>query len=356
MTNPVAIDRAHGGAVPDGVIDFSISINPLGPPAAVRVAYERAWSRIALYPPARSIALEERLAAWFGVPAENVLAGNGTTQLIYLLARVLEPARPLVVIPTFSEIANALAGEGLPPEPIRLDAKSGFCLDLHRIDGALAGHAGAIFLGRPNSPTGTMLSIAEIGEIAARCANRGCWCVIDEAFIDFVDPPDSAVRLAVENPRVIVLRSLTKSFAIPGLRLGCVVAPTEVAAALRDAIEPWSVNAVAESVGLTCLDNSEEYLRHTRSMVAVERKYLAESMSKLAGIVVYPSVANFLMLEVSGESAAGEFGKKMLSSGIAIRDLRTLPGCGPGQYRIGIRGHADNERFVQVTIEVQGSR
>jgi threonine-phosphate decarboxylase len=221
MSKPVAIDRAHGGGtLAQGVLDFSISVNPLGPPAAAKAAYEAAWSRATSYPPAKSALLEERLATWLRVPVSNVVVGNGTTQLIYLLARVLEPARAFVVIPTFSEIANALAGEGLPPEPIPLSRHNDFHLDLHQIDDALASHAGAIFLGRPNSPTGTLLSIAEVQTIAARCANRGCWCVIDEAFIDFVETPDSAVQLAAENQRVIVLRSLTKSFAIPGLRLG----------------------------------------------------------------------------------------------------------------------------------------
>ena len=110
MTNPVAIDRAHGGAAPEGVIDFSISINPLGPPSAAKAAYERAWSRVHSYPPAKSGALEERLATWLRVPAENLLAGNGTTQLIYLLARVLGPGLGLEVV---SHVSNIPKGSRL---------------------------------------------------------------------------------------------------------------------------------------------------------------------------------------------------------------------------------------------------
>ncbi len=346
MTNPVAIDRRHGGAVPPGVIDFSVSINPLGPPPGVIEAYHSAAARISSYPPPKSIALEKRLAEWFGVPPENVLAGNGTTQLIYLLARVLEPARPFVVIPTFSEIANALAGEGSPPEPIQLESGREYQLDIQQVDRALADHAGAIFIGRPNSPTGTTLAMRVVEDIAARCAERGCWCVLDEAFIDFVDPPESAARLACANPRMVVLRSLTKSFAIPGLRLGCVIADREVAAALRDAIEPWSVSVVAESVGLACLDVADEYLKRTREVVAAERAYLSSQLARVSGVRVYPSVANFLMIAVAQESYPGEFGEHLLRCGIAVRDLREMPGCGPGLYRVGIRSHADNERLV----------
>ena len=346
MTNPVPIDRTHGGDQPPGIIDCSVSINPLGPPPGAVDAYSTALTRITSYPPPKSAALEKRLATWFGVDPRNVLAANGTTQLIYLLARVLEPARPFVVVPTFSEIANALAGEGLPPEPIFLAPERRYQLDLRQIDEALAGHAGAIFLGRPNSPTGTMVTMLEIGEIAARCERRGCWCVLDEAFIDFVDPPDSAVQMATQNPRVIVLRSLTKSFAIPGLRLGCVVAADEVVDALRDAIEPWSVNVVAESVGLACLEHSDEYLTRTRALIATERAYLAEGLAGAAGVSVFPSVANFLMFEVEAETAPGKFGAHMLSHGIAVRDLRTMPGCKVGLYRVGVRNREDNERLV----------
>ena len=346
MTNPVPIDRTHGGDYPSGILDCSVSINPLGPPPGAIDAYRAALTRITSYPPPKSAALEKRLATWFGVEPRNVLAANGTTQLIYLLARVLEPARPFVVVPTFSEIANALAGEGLPPEPIFLAPERQYRLDSRQIDEALAGHAGAIFLGRPNSPTGTMVTMLEIGEIAARCESRGCWCVLDEAFIDFVDPPDSAVQMATQNPRVIALRSLTKSFAIPGLRLGCVVAADEVVDALRDAIEPWSVNVVAESVGLACLEHADEYLSRTRALIATERAYLAEGLARAAGVRVFSSVANFLMLEVDAETTPGKFGAHMLSHGIAVRDLSTMPGCKVGLYRVGVRNREDNERLV----------
>jgi len=346
MTNPVPIDRTHGGDHPPGIIDCSVSINPLGPPPGAGDAYAAALTRITSYPPAKSAALEERLATWFDVDPRNVLAANGTTQLIYLLARVLEPARPFVVVPTFSEIANALAGEGLPPEPIFLAPERQYRLQLRQIEEALAGHAGAIFLGRPNSPTGTMVTMLEIGEIAARCESRGCWCVLDEAFIDFADPPDSVVEMATQNPRLIVLRSLTKSFAIPGLRLGCVVAADEVVDALRAAIEPWSVNVVAESVGLACLEQADEYLTRTRALIATERAYLAEGLARAAGVRVFPSVANFLMLEVEAEVSPGKFGAHMLSHGIAVRDLRAMPGCKVGLYRVGVRNRQDNERLL----------
>ena len=174
--------------------------------------------------------------------------GNGSTQLIHLLARTLRPRRPFVAIPTFSEIANAMIVAGTAPSAMPAHREHGFAIEIEQAGRALEQGADAIFIGRPNSPTGAMLSIGDAAEIAARCSSRGCWCVFDEAFIDFAGEDHSAIRLAAEDSHVIVLRSLTKMFAIPGLRLGYLVASRDAARRLREAIEPWSVNVVAEPV------------------------------------------------------------------------------------------------------------
>ena len=125
-----------------------------------------------------------------------------------------------------------------------------------------------MFIGRPNSPTGAMLSIGDATEIAARCSSCGCWCIFDEAFIDFVGEEHSAIRRAAEDSHVIVLRSLTKMFAIAGLRLGYLVAGRDAARRLREAIEPWSVNVVAERVGNACLDVADDFAVRSRALIA----------------------------------------------------------------------------------------
>ncbi len=343
--NTIPIDRHHGGNPSAGTLDFSASINPLGPPAEAIAAYHGAAARIGGYPPARSERLERSLAEWLGVEPANVLAGNGTTQLIHLLARTLGVARAAIAIPTFSEFANALALAGVSAAPIHLDPDRGYAFDLTDIQTALSAGARAIFIGRPNSPTGSILSAGTAREIADRCASRGALCVLDEAFIDFTDA-ESAAQLAASRPGLFVLRSLTKSFAIPGLRLGCVVAAPAVIANLAASIEPWSVNVAAEAVGLACIAKAHEYLAHTRQVIAAEREFLVCTLGAIDGIHVFPSAANFLMLRISQEPAPGAFAAHMLNDGIAIRDLAAMPGAGAGLYRIGIRLRADNERLI----------
>ncbi len=148
----IPIDRVHGGNPSDGVLDFSASINPLGPPRAALDAYHASVAHIASYPPAYSHHLEAALARWLGLEPECVLAGNGTTQLIYLLARVLKPRLPVIVIPTVSEIANSLIIEGIDPRALITTSDCNFQLDPAAAIEWLRDGADAIFIGRPNSP------------------------------------------------------------------------------------------------------------------------------------------------------------------------------------------------------------
>jgi threonine-phosphate decarboxylase len=342
----IEIDRTHGGAAPPDLLDFSASVNPLGPPPQALAAYHEAAVLIARYPSSYPNDLGARLSRRHRVVPDNVVVANGSTQLIHLLARTLRPHRPFVAIPTFSEIANAMIVAGGAPCAILARRERRFAIEIGQIDLALEQGADAIFIGRPNSPTGAMLSIDDAAAIAARCSSRGCWCIFDEAFIDFAGEEHSAIRVAAEDPRVIVLRSLTKMFAIPGLRLGYLVAVRDVARRLREAVEPWSVNVVAERVGAACLEVAQDFAAQSRALIERERAHLFCSLSAIDGFHTFPSSANFLMLEVAEREGKPTFARQMLSRGIAVRDLRELPGCGPGMYRVAVRLREDNEKLI----------
>ncbi|MGH7913616.1 MAG: pyridoxal phosphate-dependent aminotransferase, partial [Candidatus Binataceae bacterium] len=308
----LAIDRTHGGAAPPGVLDFSASLNPLGPPPQALAAYHDAAGLIARYPPPYPDDFAARLARRHRVAPDNIVVGNGSTQLIHLLARTLRPLHPFVAIPTFSEIVNAMIVAGAAPCAMLANREREFAIEIEQADRALDGGADAIFIGRPNSPTGTLLSIGDAAEIAARCSSRGCWCVFDEAFVDFAGEEHSAIRLAVENSRVIVLRSLTKMFAIAGLRVGYLIAGRDVARRLRDAIEPWSVNVAAQRVGDACLDTAESFAAQSRALIADARAHLSCALASIEGIHVFASTANFVMLEVAEKGSSDSFARHML--------------------------------------------
>jgi len=339
-------DRTHGGVDHEGWLDFSTNLNPLGPHPEAIAAYKRAVTRISVYPPPYPHALEASIAAGLGIDSECVLAANGSTQLIYLIARVLKLRSPWVVIPTFSEIANALIAAGSEPLALLTHSEGGFHLDLRDVHEALCAGADAIFLGRPNSPTGKLIVMEEAAEIAAQCNRHDAWCVFDEAYIEFADDARSLVQLTSSFAKLLVLRSLTKIFAIPGLRLGYLAGHANVVGRLRDAIEPWSVNVAAEAVALACLKVSANIIASTRELILTERRRIEDGLVRLAKFRVFSSAANFMMAEVAGEKSQGGFGRYLRSQGIIARDLSALPGCGPGFYRLGIRTQEDNEKLI----------
>jgi threonine-phosphate decarboxylase len=347
----VGVDRTHGGAVPNGAIDFSASINPLGPPRAALQEYHAAAAVISSYPPAYPEKLSARLAEWLGIGREKIIVGNGSTQLIHLFARVHQLAFPYVAIPTFSEIANAFVLNNCIPYALELTREHAFMIRLDQVRHALRHRAQAIFIGRPNSPTGSMIPLTEAEEIARECELSHAFCVYDEAFIDFADRAESAARLMRTIPErrrqsLVVIGSLTKIFAIPGLRVGFLAGPSAMIEKLRDHLEPWSLNVVAERVALACLERADEFCRRTREWLLAERAGLREQLSAIAGVQVFPSVANFLMLQVDESAGGPSFGEFMLQNRIAVRDLRAMPGCGPGLYRVAVRLHDDNASLI----------
>jgi threonine-phosphate decarboxylase len=140
------------------------------------------------------------------------------------------------------------------------------------------------------------------------------------------------------------------------LRLGYLLGSANFVRKLRDVIEPWSVNAIAEHVALACLDTAEDFIARARRSVQDERRWLEQNLGCLPDLHVFPSSANFLMFAISGEQSRGEFARYMTTRGLTIRDLSALPGCGPGMYRIGVRLRSDNERMVAAAANYLGAK
>jgi threonine-phosphate decarboxylase len=262
---------------------------------------------------------------------------------------------PYVAIPTFSEFANAITLNDCTPYALELSRTQGFNIRTADISYAMSHRAQAVFIGRPNNPAGSMVPLAQAQEMAAECERFHAFCVFDEAFIDFAGRAESAISLMRSIPErrregLMILGSLTKIFAIPGLRIGFLAGPRPVVAELRNYLEPWSVNVAAERVALECLERADEFIQRTREWLLPERLYLCGQLGSIAGIRVFPPAANFVMLEVNekGEITFGDF---MLRNGIAVRDLRTMPGCGAGLYRVAVRLRDDNERLIAAARE-----
>lgn len=291
-------------------IDFSASINPLGPAPGVRDAILGALDRIVHYPDPYAARLVRALADKWEVEPDCILPGNGATDLIHFLARTWHSDKSTLVVPTFSEFHRAWpAARFVPPET-----------DSWPSDGLLV-------LTNPNNPTGRGMMIPD----------RAAPTLVDESFLEFTCLPTCIGR------GMFVLRSLTKFQALPGLRLGALVGPLEEMRALRRRREPWQVNVLAEAAGLAAVADTEHAAR-TREYVAREREWLTAALSGCRGVRPSPSLANYLFVRL--DYPAASLCRFLLDSRILVRDCTGMPGVAGEAVRIAVRTREENEKLM----------
>ncbi len=331
------------------LLDFSANINPLGFPSGLSGAVQEALTEIVHYPDRRCVALRQDLADYHHLAPEQILVGNGSTELIYLVARVLKPQRGLIVTPAFSEYEHALTVAGAP---VAFQATSeAHNFTLHEVFEAQAGDL--VFCAHPASPSGSLLSPELFLEMAARLDAAGAYLLLDEAFIDFVEEASFKSRLS-RFRRLLILRSFTKFFGIPGMRLGFLLGAPELVDRLAAAQEPWSVNTMAQVMGRACLADGE-YMAKTRAVIAQERLFLLDRLAALPGLTPFPSAVNYLLVKLNGPQAtAANLREQMLAHRIAIRDASNFRGLSERFFRIAVRGREENERLLEALEECLG--
>jgi len=325
------------GIDPATLLDFSVSTNPSGPPAGLRQALNEA--DLESYPDSDSNRLKERLAAKLKIGTENIIVGNGSTELIRMCAAAYLGARERALIPqpTYGEYELAAQLAGAEVISLHLPEKADFRLNPEDLKKAIkAHHPGAIFLCNPNNPTGEYLDIQTVREIIELASES--LVVLDEAYIGFVDGAWSALEL-IKHPNLVIIRSMTKDYAIAGVRLGYACAEAGLIGALNKVKPPWNVSSLAQEAGLFALDCGV-YIEEMRKELAESGKYLKTSLEKL-GLRPLPSQANFFLVKV-GDTAA--LRAELLKQGILVRDCASF-GL-PEYIRLAQRTRPECERLI----------
>lgn len=336
----------HGGDIYThrGFLDFSANINPFGMPEKVRLAAARAVGKSEVYPDPYCRALREKLAAAEGVLPEHVLCGNGAAELIYAFAYALPKDKPaLIVGPTFCEYEAALSAAGIPVAHYLLPAENGFAPDTRIPDADLSAFC-ALILCTPNNPTGKCVDPALLEELCAR-ADR---LFADLCFLDLTDAPGryGLPALLKKYKNLVALRALTKSFAMPGLRLGYALScDKDFLSAMAQKTQSWNVSLPAQAAGSAATDCAA-WLRACVSAISAERARLAEALEAL-GVKVYPGEANFLLLHSEKDLYGALYDKKIL-----VRDCGDIYGLGKGYVRIAVRLPKENDRLLAAVKEV----
>ncbi len=330
--------RLHGDTmVRGGQLDFAVNVVPGGPPAWLRDELAAALDRAAAYPDEREAVAA--LADRHGRAPGEVLPTNGSAEAFWLLAGALRPARATVVHPSFTEPEAALRAAGHQIERAFRHPR-----DFELNPSAVPDGADLVVLGNPNNPSGTL----DPAGVLAALARPGRLLVVDEAFMELVPGEPESLASRAELPGLVVVRSLTKTWSLAGVRAGYLLAPAAIVAAARAARQPWSVNgpacaALAAWARRSLASGGAEAAAIARR-VAAARAELAAALAGLPGVRVWPSAVNFLLIRVpDGPAVHAALSRR----GIAVRPAGTFPGLTNDHLRLAVRDPPDNRRLVQ---------
>ena len=327
------------------IIDFSSNINPLGFPEGVQNLLKRGVNEIISYPDSDSTELKEEIARWLGINENNILAGNGSTELIYLIARVLKPKCALIPVPTFNEYERSLNCVSSELRYLPLKEKKHFRFDISDIFSLLP-QIDILYLCNPNNPTGVLYRKNEIISLIEGAEKRGVLVVIDEAFMDFTDN-ETVIGEITRRENLIVIKSLTKFFGIPGLRLGYLVSNSKMVDKISYYKEPWTVNVVAQKAGVVCLKDGNFRLK-TKRFIDRERKYMLDKLSRLKGLKPYLSPTNYLLIKIVKTGlSSGKLYEMMAREGFLIRDCSSFRGMGNKFIRVAVKRRKQNDLLIE---------
>jgi threonine-phosphate decarboxylase len=345
-----AVARDYGVPVAE-LIDFSASINPLGPPRTVMERLQRdaadAWS-LARYPDPQYSELRSALATWLSVPPECVSIANGSAALFGAVIRSIRPGTCVLPAPAFGEQQQALAAAGYTIERFPLSAADGFRLDAQALCRTIAELRPSLcVLTNPHNPSGALTTASEMLTVVRAAAACDVRLLIDEAFIDFA-PSETSTELATHSEHVVVLRSLTKFFGMPALRVGYAVATAETAGRVGAQLPAWPVTTLAAAAAVEAV-RDDAYARATLRAVADDRQHLRDRLADIE-IETYASAGNFLLLRLPACAPdSTELRTRLIrTSRIIVRDCRSFEGMTDGRFiRVAVRARADNERLVE---------
>lgn len=328
-------------------LDFSANINPLGPPPGVLELLGTALSTIVAYPDPGHRTLKKLLAESLGVDSSWLTVGNGAAESMALLLLAIAPQKVGIVEPCFSEYRQLSEQFGAEVLTVQGTKEQHYRAGVEEISGLLE-KAELLFLGQPNNPNGVQYGMDELRLLAQKAEDCGAYLAVDEAFIDFI-PEEERNTLLPEldrYPHTILVRSMTKFYAIPGLRLGFSISHPELAAAMSGKQVTWSVNALALLAGEACLTSGREYEQRTRALILAERENLRQGLMQL-GCDVPPGEANFLLCGLPSPWSAAEMQSRLGRVGILVRSCAMYPGLGAGHIRVAVKGHEDNARLLK---------
>lgn len=346
--------RGHGGNIyalaeslgcpVDAIIDMSSNVNPLGPPPGLLDHLGSHMDRIRTLPEVDAAAAVRRFAEHVGIPASQVLAGNGTTQLIYALPRALETRLALIVGPTYADYHDGCRQNQADSAYWLTREGEGFQPDFAAMEGLLA-PCDTVYICNPNNPTGVLVE----GEVLRRLSRKfpDKTFVVDESYLPFVAVPERWSLMAKRPKNVMVLHSMSKIFRIPGLRIGFMVGDPALIERMQSFSLPWSVNSLALEAIQYLLEPNEgidRFVADTRRLLNDEKEAMIRRLSAVPGIRLFPSTTGFFLVRLPDPHRSEEVCRRLAQKKILVRDCANFTGLSDRFIRISLQTPAMNKK------------
>jgi threonine-phosphate decarboxylase len=339
----------------DKVLDFSGPINFLGPSPKAVEAVKKYARRIRFYPDPNPVELRTAVAEYVGhgVDASNIILGNGSIELIYMITEAFPCGfKAVIPVPSFTEYEKAALRVGGEPVFVRLP--DNFALDVERLKKAVTDDTRIVYICNPHSPSGTMYSRETVLELVDFCREKNVIVSVDENYIEFAEKGEDSTMVGYvkKYENLFVIRSVTKFYGMPGIRLGYGIATESLIDALQSVRQPWSINSLAGYATLAAFKDTE-FIENTKRTIAKERAQFAKMFSEIRGLHVFPSETNFLLVKILNPKYTSTMLKEqMAEEGILIRNCSTFVGLDHSYFRVTVRSLEENLRLINTLKEV----
>lgn len=349
-TNPRVREHkpsSHGGinsikSKKNGILDYSSNINPLGCHPGVKKYLKKQMDLLSIYPDSDSTDLKKNLEWYTKISEKLIVVGNGATEIIYNFCKAfLNKKTPVLIpIPTFSEYEAAAKLQNCKISFFKtMNLNENFDEFLSKIP-----KKGCVFVCNPNNPTGVLLSKQKIKKIIQIASKKSTLVFVDECFIELSDPKQSVIKEIRKFENLFVLRSLTKSFGLAGIRIGYGLGNKKLVTILNNIKIPWNVSGIAQKAASAALCYNN-YLDKSSRIILKEKINLKNSISKINGFTCFNSDTNFILIKTKTKSNILQ--KKLLRKKILIRDCNSFRGLDNNYIRIAVKTSKENKKLIK---------
>lgn len=321
------IEKVYGIKKED-ITSFSANVNPLGISFLLRESLSSHIDAIATYPDREYTSLRKAIAAYVNNEPDNIIVGNGSTELISLIIQIYAPKKALIIGPTYSEYEREIGLLGGRSHYCSLNEELDFKLDLDGLFKELSSNVDLLVLCNPNNPTSTHITRKDMRKILDVCKQKDIFVMVDETYVEFADSMEEITSVPLTNyyNNIVILRGISKFFAAPGLRLGyAVCGNADLIKEINQKKNPWTINSLAAIAG-EIMFQDEEYIQKTKNLIQKERRRICSILKKCPGIKIYEPSANFILVKIRKENVtSGAIFDKAVRKGLMIRDCSTFP-------------------------------